>query len=310
MGLPEYEAYNQTRGCFLGVDIVAGEFVHVARMRWLPELRSGSGAGLWMKPFRGIRSEEAQIPIDLLYLDEECRVIEAIECFPTSSVTHLGDNVASVLALPSDSIHSSQTKAGDQLIICPPEKMAAQRKQLSHSGADAGAAPSAISSTTTNPIHFGEGLPVTGPLDPMQLKDRPTDQAAVGRKGNWLRRWLHLDPLNRRGASQEPTPGLTACFWTGGSPEVHEIREISTQGMYVVTDERWYPGTIIQITIARPDAQETQSRRSISVIGKAVRSGNDGVEFEFVLRNGLDKKLAKTLPADPVDRKELGRFLK
>jgi hypothetical protein len=89
METPELEAYNLTRGRSLGTDIVAGEFVHVIGKQWLHKLSSGSGMGLWMRPFRGIHEEETQIPIDLLYLDEKCRVNEAIEGFPTSSLSHL-----------------------------------------------------------------------------------------------------------------------------------------------------------------------------------------------------------------------------
>jgi hypothetical protein len=120
----------------------------------------------------------------------------------------------------------------------------------------------------------------------MQLKDQPTGNAAIGKKKNWLQRLPYPDPLDPRGSPREPASGFTASFWTGGSPQVHEVREISFNGMYVVTDERWYPGTMVRIIIARPDPQEPHAQRTITVTGKAVRSGDDGVGFEFVLRDG------------------------
>jgi len=291
------------------MNIVAGEFVQVIRRQWLTRLTTGSGFGLWMKPFRGIHVDEAQIPIDLLYLDEECRVVEAIAGFPTVSVSLVGHNIASVLALPFDSIHASQTKTGDQLIICPSEKMAEQLRHLSYSGADAGATSAAISSTAESPVHANEEITIPERPDLPQSSDQPASQSAVGKKRNWLLRWLFAGPLDTRGAPRETVPDLTASFWTGGSPEVHQVRDISMSGMYVVTDERWYPGTLIRVTLAIPDAQQPQGKRSITVTAKAVRSGNDGVGFQFVLREARGSSKATMAPVDTVNRNELRRFL-
>lgn len=299
--MPEYRAYNRTRDCYLGIDIVVGEFVHATRRQWLPELRSGSGIGLWMKPFRGINPGEAQILIDLLYLDEDCRVIEAVELFPTFCVSPFSALVASVLVLPSRSINSSQTKQGDQLIICSPEEMAGRLKQFPLAEADAGKRIAGISSATENPVFFGEALPVIDSSDQTPLDDRLREQddhkryspkqelhAEPGREGSagkrsWLDRWLYPDPPDPRKAPRQPAPGITASFWTECSPNVFEIRDLSATGLYVVTEERWYPGTVIRITLTMPDAKEPHAEPSITVIAKAVRSGNDGVGLEFVL---------------------------
>jgi hypothetical protein len=46
-----------------------------------------SGEGLWMAPFRGIPETGYASPLDLIYLDEDCRVIEVVESFPTFRVS-------------------------------------------------------------------------------------------------------------------------------------------------------------------------------------------------------------------------------
>jgi hypothetical protein len=51
-------AYNQTRGCFLGLDVVAGDFSGASLNDWTSVLTPNSGAGLWMVPFRGIAATD------------------------------------------------------------------------------------------------------------------------------------------------------------------------------------------------------------------------------------------------------------
>jgi hypothetical protein len=45
----------------------------------------------------------------------------------------------------------------------------------------------------------------------------------------------------------------------------------------VVTEERWYPGTLILMTLQEADAEEEGVGRAIAVHSRAVRWGNDGV---------------------------------
>jgi hypothetical protein len=49
-------AYNQTRECFLGLNVTAGDFSNSSLNDLMPILTSNSDAGLWMVPFRGLLS--------------------------------------------------------------------------------------------------------------------------------------------------------------------------------------------------------------------------------------------------------------
>ena len=116
----------------------------------------------------------------------------------------------------------------------------------------------------------------------------------------WLERWWSPDP---RKAPREAAPGLAAYYWTGGPPEAHQIRDISSTGLYVVTEERWYPGTLVLMTIRNSAVGEEIAERTICVHSRAVRWGKDGVGLQFVLQKESDSSMGAA------DRKAVDKFL-
>ena len=92
------------------------------------ELRSGEG--LWLNPFHGIPMTGLISPLDLIYLDEECRVIEAVESYPTFLASPSRPQATSVLVFPAHSIYSSQTQAHDQLVLCVAEEMEGRLERI------------------------------------------------------------------------------------------------------------------------------------------------------------------------------------
>ena len=75
----------------------------------------------------------------------------------------------------------------------------------------------------------------------------------------------------RRKAERQPSPKLAAFYWNGGAPQQHCIRDISSTGVFVVTEERWYPGTLLMMTLQKTDATGADATHSVSVQSKAVR---------------------------------------
>ena len=58
--------------------------------------------------------------------------------------------------------------------------------------------------------------------------------------------------------SAEGGAGLAAYYWTGAAPAAHNIKDISSSGLYVVTEERWYPGTLVMMTLQKTsDGEES-----------------------------------------------------
>lgn len=123
-------AYNQTRECFLGLEVVGADLAHEPLAKRIKALGLRSGEGLWIAPFRSLPTPELPAPLDVLYLDEEGRVLDAVESYARSRQKTASAKPASVLVLPAHSIYSSQTQAGDQLVVCAAEEMESRLERL------------------------------------------------------------------------------------------------------------------------------------------------------------------------------------
>jgi Flp pilus assembly protein TadG len=97
-----------------------------------------------------------------------------------------------------------------------------------------------------------------------------------------MKEWFKSRSQERREAERKDVPEVVAHYWDGGAPAAHTIRDLSECGLYVVTEQRWYPGTIVTMTLQRKDSFEGEADRSITVKSKVVRAGEDGVALVFV----------------------------
>jgi hypothetical protein len=297
------------------LEVIVADLSYANFKERLATLELKSGEGLWMAPSRDFTETDTTAPIDLIYLDQDCRVIDTIESFPYGKQSSANDRAASVLALPTHSIYSSQTQAGDQLVICVAEEMESRLERFSISGP---AAPAVQSVAVLREIPLWSGGPGL-----LQLKDRskeepsessPVHEIALLEPGNkqakppktWSKRWWSPDP---RKAPRDPAPGLAAYYWNGATPRAHSVRDISSTGLYLVTEERWYPGTLVLMTLQKTASGEQSAERSIAVHSRAVRWGNDGVGLQFVLPDSHHPGSAMNPVTDGAGRKELERFL-
>ena len=118
-----YCVYNQTRECFLSLNVKAADTTF-ARLRGLiGRLNLRPDEGLWVVPSRGVHTLGLLFPLDLIYLDEHHRVIHLVESFPSFRIGPLKTHAQSVLELPTHTIYSTHTQSGDQLVICVAEEM-------------------------------------------------------------------------------------------------------------------------------------------------------------------------------------------
>ena len=311
---PMHCAYNQTRECFLALEVLATELSYINIGEVLASQSFKSGEGIWLKPFHGIPTTGLLAPLDLIYLDSHCRVIELVESFPTFLATSVS-RAASVLVLPAHSIYSSQTQPGDQLILCVAEEMEQRLERLAAAGDDPGVLQGAVV-LREQPLWSGgpglvelEGRALTligNQAGAHEISLIEPGIRAVRPPQNWLQRWWSPDP---RRAPRERAPGLAAYYWNGAAPKAHSVKDISATGLYVVTEERWYPGTLILMTLHNTLAGEEIAERSVSVLSRAVRWGNDGVGLQFVLNDEELPNKGKGSQIDGVNKKDLARFL-
>ena len=76
-------------------------------------------------------------------------------------------------------------------------------------------------------------------------------------------RWLFPE-VNQRRAKRYPTSNLVAYYWTGGAPFSYQVGDISATGVFLLTKERWAPGTLIQMTL-QPQNGKVSNDNSICV---------------------------------------------
>ena len=118
-----YCVYNHTRECFLSLGVTPADTTYARLKGLIGKLRLRLDEGIWVVPSRGIHTLGVLFPLDLIYLDENHRVIHVIEYFPRFRIAPIRTQAASVLELPTHTIYSSQTQLGDQLLICVAEEM-------------------------------------------------------------------------------------------------------------------------------------------------------------------------------------------
>lgn len=115
--------YNPIRETFLSLAVNAADSTFTRLKGLIGRLRLHSDEGLWVVPSRGVHTLGVFFPIDVVYLDDEHRVIHIEESFPAFRVAPWRIQASSVLQLPTHTIYSSQTQLGDQLVICVAEDM-------------------------------------------------------------------------------------------------------------------------------------------------------------------------------------------
>lgn len=120
-------------------------------------------------------------------------------------------------------------------------------------------------------------------------------------------RWLFPE-VNQRRAVRYPTPGLVAYYWTGGAPYSYQVSDMSATGLFLLTKERWAPGTLIQMTLQQQDGKASKNN-SICVLSEVVRWGENGSGFNFVLSDYENIREYGVLPTETTDRRSMERFL-
>ncbi len=248
--------YNRTSECFLslGASLAEDAFGYLGQ---LVRRRAGvSDEGQWVldpKPIHSLRLFAAR---DLVLLDKDNQVLEAIESWPSFRILRVKDNVASMLALPVHTVYSSQTQPGHQLVICSPEEM---RVKL-HS-----APPSAGENSVQ--LH----PEVSAGPDPATSKPRPAAWEA---------------------SSQEPR--LVAYDANDPGWKMYGVREFSASGLFLSTAERWEVGTQVGMTLQRMDGGEPL-QFPLTVEMRVAGWARDGMEMVFVRPGVLEPLLTEMI---------------
>lgn len=126
-----------------------------------------------------------------------------------------------------------------------------------------------------------------------------------------IKKWFgELFSKDRRKGSRREATQLVAFYWDGGAPVPHRIRDITPSGAYLLTEQRWYPGTIVMMTLQRTENSVTDSAgRSISIQARVVRAGSDGVGLQFLVADAGTAVAMQSLGGNIADRRMISRFV-
>ena len=307
-----YCVYNQSRESFLSLGVVVVDSALKQMKALIENLSVKQDNGLWLMPFRGIPASRGLTPVDLVYLDEENHVILTVESFPNNDIEALWTQPASVLVLAAHTVFSSQTQIGDLLLICGAEEMQ-QRLERSPNGSGPVPLVDDEEEVTGEQENLDQELTPDRTLEMQiahqRLLDKDNAEAEALQNASWFVKFLRWLSTDRRASKRHPLPGLVAYYWTGGAPEAFHIGDISAHGLYLLTDERWFPGTLILMTLQRTNTDGDDPDDFISVLTKVIRWGADGLGLSFVPTNAVDMNTGALLPDRGVGRKALNRFV-
>jgi hypothetical protein len=84
---------------------------------------------------------------------------------------------------------------------------------------------------------------------------------------------------------------LTAYHWDGSTPRQNRVKDISSSGAFLLTDQRWNPGEIVSLTLQRRGPLARTPEHRFSLQARAVRRDKQGVGVSFVMPTGADLRL-------------------
>jgi hypothetical protein len=305
---------DRTRERLIGTKLDLVDTVHVPFATLVKSLSDVPDSGLWLSPFRGIPKGPRLSRFDVIYLDDEARVLDSIESFTVEEFEPLRKQAASALILPAHTLRLVNVQKGDQLRVCRAGKVMAGEEALLDGEAPRTSEEVCIRDTMPRDAILRDGR-LEGPRRDRTSDELATDTRTEKRslKEKFLR-WLFFDPedSDRRRGSRLPAPSLVAYYWTGGAPKAYKLGNVSRSGLYVFTEERWLPGTRIVMTLQKESgelSESTESEEITRVESEVVRWGEDGVAFQFVESGFVDLNTGEIVEGRKFDREAFEQFL-
>jgi hypothetical protein len=247
----ELRILNPTTGAVVTPHVVEFDTARESFTGVAQRLKGIASCGIWLNPYRGIPRVSFMPELDLIYLDEGARVLCCIASFRQSSMDLPEVNADSAVVLAAGRLSAAGIQVGQRLEIRDAASGVLKSGRVLAS-ADEGVAKV---NARDEPVEFRTGLKTFF--------------------GGLLR-----GKSDRRRGKRHMIPGSVAYF-SIGSPQAQEVRDISTDGFYVRTQDRWSKGTslLVGLEIINPTSREVEAM--ISVRSKVVRTGLDGVGFVY-----------------------------
>ena len=257
-------------------------------------LPAHAGNGVWMGPFEQIPHVQGFAPYDLIFLDSQMRVLHFAEMKPEDQFPSVSDQTASMLMLPYGSLAAVELVRGEALIFYIPDSPGEPPSPARLAAAEP--APGAIMKRGRSGTHN----PVQGPVTPSNpgatdaQQPEPPKEPRIRRFLRWIDPTL-VSPPEMRISVRRPSPELVAYIADAGGPQLFRIGDISSSGIYLLTEKRWQIGERFQLTLQREGPPQEDSHAVVKVDAETVRLGLEGIGMRFLLPLGMDLHLWESI---------------
>jgi hypothetical protein len=162
-------------------------------------------------------------------------------------------------------------------------------------------------SSTTDTLHTSPTLAEITPIDFVSSPSERTMTPSRAKEPLMKRliRWICPD---QRVANRHTMPPVNVWLGMIRSSKEYKVSDVSVAGFYMITEDRWIPGTSFPVTLERTD--EAGMGRSLTVQATVVRCGDDGVGFTFLQDPAEKGADGPTGDNSRVDLTKLAQFLK
>jgi uncharacterized membrane protein (UPF0127 family) len=110
-------AFNLTKNTWLSTTVRKADNFLTRLVGLLRRTSLGPEEALWLIPSKGVHTFGMRFPIDVIFLNENNKVIDIIQDMAPNRLSRLHWSAQSILELPHGSIQKSATTVGDQLEI-------------------------------------------------------------------------------------------------------------------------------------------------------------------------------------------------
>ena len=91
---------------------------------------------------------------------------------------------------------------------------------------------------------------------------------------------------------EDAASSLAAYYWSGAAPVPRAVRDVSVLGTFILTSDKWYPGTIINLTLQR-GSQVAGNDAALPLRSRVTAQGPDGVRVQFLYLNRREREAAR-----------------
>jgi hypothetical protein len=150
-------------------------------------------------------------------------------------------------------------------------------------------------SSTVSPEPPSEPTPV--PRFTIATTPETENDESIAKEKEWMvtrfLRWLYPGAYesDRRVGRRIPIPELVAYDLSTGVPRGFEVENVSSSGLFLITEERWPTGSLVSLSMQREGPHETHIDGQIQFQAETVRWGANGIGLAFVLPAGMDLQL-------------------